>query len=618
MLELLTLANQSHGASGKLVIDLLVILGAAALMSVMLRRLHLAAIPGYLIVGAVLGNLPREWGLLSSPENVNQISEIAVILLMFTIGLHLDIESIKTGMVPILLVGLASTVLGALVLWPAGMAFGLGAPAALLVGFALSMSSTAVAIGILQKYKEVHLIHGRICVGVSIVQDLLSIPVLAMMPAVAMWAGAKAATADAPVEAAALSGTWSVVAAGLKAVGGIVVMLAFAKFVLPKLLSEASWGGNTEGLLVASAGAGLTAAVITGWLGFGPALGAFLAGFMLSNTPFRFQLAGQLSPMRDLFMAVFFTAVGVQLDLAAVLPFWWVILLGVAVVLAIKVTVIGVCTWGGGATAPISLLVGLVLGQVGEFSLVILAEGLRKGIITDEVNSVIIGIVVISLIGATPLAELGRKHMHRLAKIKPAGWITTAALRENKAAAPRPRPRRRGKAGAEGDAAAEGGAAGAAPAVDAAKHIIIAGFGVVGRNLAEHFSARDIDFTIVDLNTGTVLRQNELGHKTVYGDISNIDVLESAGLHDAEAVVITIPDDDMALRAVTTIRRSRPDVFIAVRAGYLSRAIMAHEAGADHVTIEEVATAQDMAVKVLDQLERRMARASKPAPTPHL
>jgi len=617
MLELLTLANQTSAPGGKLVIDLLVILGAAALISVMLRRLHLAAIPGYLIVGALLGSLPREWGLLSSPENVDQISEIAVILLMFTIGLHLDLESIKTGMVPILMVGLFSTTLGALALWPAGMAFGLSAPAALLVGFALSMSSTAVAIGILQKYKEVHLIHGRICVGVSIVQDLMSIPVLAMMPAIALWAGAKAATGDLPVESAALSGSWSAVAAGLKALGGIIVMLAFAKFVLPKLLSEASWGGNTEGLLVASAGAGLTAAVITGWLGFGPALGAFLAGFMLSNTPFRFQLAGQLSPMRDLFMAVFFTAVGVQLDVMAVLPFWWVILLGVIVVLVIKVAVIGVCTWGGGATAPISLLVGLVLGQVGEFSLVILAEGLRKGIITDEVNSVVIGIVVISLIGATPLADLGRKHMHRLGKIKPAGWITTAALRENRPPAARPKPRRRGNPAADGAQRGDDGPA-PAPAVDAAKHIIIAGFGVVGRNLAEHFSARDIDFTIVDLNTGTVLRQNQLGHKTVYGDISNIDVLESAGLHDAEAVVITIPDDDMTLRAVGTIRRARPDVFIAVRASYLSRAIMAHEAGADHVTIEEVATAQDMALRVLDQLERRMAKATKSSVTPHL
>jgi CPA2 family monovalent cation:H+ antiporter-2 len=609
MPELLTLASSpAAGAGPKLVLDLLVILGAAALMSVMLRRLHLASIPGYLIIGALLGSMPKDWGLLSSPENVGQISEIAVILLMFTIGLHLDLESIKTGMVPILLVGLASTLLSALLIWPAALAFGLPAPAALLVGLALSMSSTAVAIGILQRHKEVHLIHGRICVGVSIVQDLLCIPVLAMMPAIALWAGAHGAE-PAPVQES-LSGTWSAVSAGLRAVGGIVVLLAFAKFVLPGLLSEASKGGNTEGLLVASAGAGLTAAVITGWLGFGPALGAFLAGFMLSNTPFRFQLAGQLSPMRDLFMAVFFTAVGVQLDVTAVLPYWWVVLLGVGVVLVIKTTVIGVCTWGGGATAPISLLVGLLLGQVGEFSLVILAEGQGQGIISGEVYSIIIGIVVVSLIGATPLADLGRGHMHRLAGIRPTGWIRSAALRENKPPPPRPKPRPRNAAHAEG----------AAPAGEpehAGKHIIIAGFGVVGRNLAEHFSARGIDFTIVDLNTGTVARQNELGRRTVYGDISNLDVLESAGLHDAEAVVITIPDDDMALRAVGTIRKVRSDVFIAVRAGYLSRAIMAHEAGADHVTIEEVATAQDMAVKVLDQLDRRLAKA-RPEGTPHL
>jgi CPA2 family monovalent cation:H+ antiporter-2 len=625
MLPLFDALTLASGASGNnaLIRDLLIILGAAAIISVLLRRLHLASIPGYLLIGAFLGTLAKfHWIELGS---VDEISEIAVILLMFTIGLHLDIETIRTGMVPILIVGAASTMLCGLVLWPFDMLFGLSAPGALLVGMALAMSSTAVAIGILQKNKEVHLIHGRICVGIAIMQDLMAIPLMAMLPALALWAGVK------PVEGAVADPktTLDLISGGLVAIGGIIVMLAFAKFVLPHLLREASWGGNTEALLVASAGAGLSAAMLTGVLGFGAPLGAFLAGFMLSNTPFRFQLAGQLSPLRDLFMAVFFTAVGIKLDIAVVFQYWWVIGIGVIIVMAVKTAVIGICTWGGGATAPISLLVGLVLGQAGEFSLVVIDVGVRKGIIPEDAGSVIVGIVVVSLIAATALVEHGRRYMSRLSRIKPAGWIASAAMRETTTA------RKHGGHG-ETHKHAPKPATGvmktpdiADPAVaitppkepepvpgpNADRHVIIAGFGVVGRNLAEHLAAAGIAFNIVDLNAGTVVRQNELGRKTVYGDIANPDVLESAGLHDAEAVVITIPDDAMALRACETIRTIRPDIFIAARASYLSRAIMAHEAGADHVTIEEVVTAQDMAVKVVEQINRRF---KKRADAPHL
>lgn len=615
------LAVSGSGGSGNTLIrDLLVILGAASVISVLLRRLHLASIPGYLLIGAFLGTFSAKLGLVND-DNVTQISEIAVILLMFTIGLHLDIETIRTGMVPILIVGAFSTVLSGVLLWPVGMLFGLSAPAALLVGLALAMSSTAVSIGILQKNKEVHLIHGRICIGVAIMQDLLAIPLMAMIPAIALWAGKKGAVVDVADKAAI-----DHISGALVAIGGIIIMLAFAKFVLPRLLREASWGGNTEALLVASAGTGLAAAMLTGALGFGPALGAFLAGFMLSNTPFRFQLAGQLSPMRDLFMAVFFTAVGIKLDLNAVFQYWWVIGIGVVIVMAVKTAVIGVCTWGGGATAPISLLVGLVLGQAGEFSLVVLAEGVSRGVIEPQVSSVVIAIVVLSLIGATPLVDYGRRFMPRLSAIRPAGWIASAALRDTTAAKKHGAgPARIAPAGPSMTLASpaleppsalappDESAAAAARGHQADRHVIIAGFGVVGRNVAEHLSAAGIAFSIVDLNAGTVVRQNELGRKTVYGDIANPDVLESAGLHEAEAVVITIPDDQMALRACETIRKIRPDIFVAARASYLSRAIMAHEAGADHVTIEEVVTAQDMAVKVVQQINRRFkSRAEAP------
>ncbi len=593
------LLESSLPSGASLVRDMLVILGAAAVISVLLHRLRLASIPGYLIVGALIGSLPQSWGLIGSHEGVEQIQEIAIILLMFTIGLHLEMEAISSGMVPILVVGAASTIASSLLMWPLGMLFGLGAPAALGVAMALSMSSTAVVLGLLQQRKEVHLLHGRLCIGISIMQDMLSIAVLASLPILAVWAGVK------PAETSSADGAERVMSlashAGL-AVGGIILMVGFAHYLLPGLLREASRDGNTEALLVVSAGAGLGAAVLTTALGFGPALGAFLAGFLLSATPFKYQLAGQLAPMRDLFMAVFFTAVGVQLNVMTALNNWWIVLIAVVLVMGVKAFVIGASVWFGGATAVIGGITGLLLAQAGEFSLVILGEAQKRGLVDPKAQGIIIPLVVISLMLTEPAANLARRISPRLAKIKPARWLASPALRERAV-----KHNVHEATGTTWD-----GAAGTGEPVR--RHVIIAGFGIVGRNLAEHFAAREIPYTVIELNPDTVLRQQQLGRTTVFGDATNPDVLESAGLESAEAVVITIPDDEATVRACRVVRRSRPDIFIAARAGYLGRAIAAHEGGADHVTIEEVVTAQDMAVKVVAELERRFAIREKKVP----
>ena len=590
----------AEAGGAHLVRDMLVILGAAALISVVLRRLHLAAIPGYLIVGTLIGSLP--FGLISSHEAVEQIQEIAIILLMFTIGLHLEVESIRTGMVPIRMAGAASPLAWAVILWPVAALFGPFPPAALAVTMALSMSSTAVVLGLLQQRKELHLLHGRLCVGIAIMQDLLSIAVLASLPVLAAWAGVGAAN-----EAAEIDRTERVLAlisrSGL-AIGGVILMLAFAQYLLPRLLREASRGGNTEGLLVASAGAGLGAAVLTGQLGFGFALGAFLAGFMLSSTPFRHQLAGQLSPMRDLFMAVFFTAVGAKLNIETAVMNWWVVLIAVVLVMGLKFLSIGISVWAGGATAVIAATTGLYLAQAGEFSLVILGEAERIGLISAGAQGIVIPLVVISLMLTEPAAGMARRFAPRLSRIPSAWWLSNPALRD------------RGIKHAAQEVNVEGWGAPGEPGAHTRRHVIIAGFGVVGRNLAEHFAARGIPYTIIELNPDTVIRQQRLGRAVVFGDATNPDVLHSAGLETAEAVVLTIPDDEATARACRLIRAERADVFIGVRAGYLGRAITAHEAGADHVTIEEVVTAQDMALKVMNALDKRYAATDQG--TPHL
>ncbi len=583
------LASASAEGASNPVVDLVVIIVAAAATGMIMGRIKLAAIPGYLLIGAAIG--PHALGLVSSPENVETIAELALILLMFTIGLHMDLSTIRSGMAPILLVGVVSTLVVALVCWPTAMLFGLSAPAALVAGMAVAMSSTAVLIGILQSRREVHRAHGRLCVGIAVVQDLLSIGMLAAMPTIAAWAGSKA-------EAEEVTPWLELVASAALATGVVAGMIVAGRWLLPRLLREASrtgaaGGGGVEELVLVSAAIALAAAVITARVGIGPALGAFLAGFLLAGTPFRHQVSGQMAPLRDLFMAVFFTTVGMSMDVMQVVDLWWVVLLGLVLVVVLKFLLVGVTAWMFGASGTVAGVSALLLANAGEFSLVILQLAAAKGVIEPAAQAVLIAIVVSSLVFTALVYDPARRLWPRFARIKPAPWIVRSALRES--ALP-------GVGTPPGDLGSEGGA-------PSTGKLIIAGFGVVGRALADRFEVAGLPFTIVELNAATVRKQRALGREAIYGDISNPDVLESAGIHQAEAVLLTVPDDEAVITACQKIRALAPHVFIGARASYLSTGFRAGAVGADHVSVSEIAIAEAMAKQISRLLEER-ARAS--------
>ncbi|HYE03819.1 MAG TPA: cation:proton antiporter [Phycisphaerales bacterium] len=575
----LTLAQHGGGGHSTAVLELMIVLGAAAAVTMLVRRLHMATIPAYLITGALLGLVGPWLGLVPSPENIGAVSNLAVIMLMFTIGLHLDLDAIRAGMLHILLVGVASTILVLLVCWPTAMLFGTSGPAALVIAMAMSMSSTAVVFRILQQRRQMNSAHGRVCFAVLVVQDLLALAFLAMLAPVAAWARAGApAGHDAAPAASALE----LLRGAGAGIAGIALLILVGRVVLPRLVAEAARESSGEVPLILSAAVALGAALITSSLGMSPELGAFLAGFLLASTPFRHQLSGQLAPLRDLFMAVFFTSVGLRMDLSVILSASWVIGLGLLALVLIKGMLIGLTTWTAGSTAPTAVASGLALAQAGEFSLVLLgvAAGSEHALIDQRTYAILIGLVGLSLILTPTLYNLGQALRPRLEHLPTAGWITSAALRPDA-----PEAVVRGPGGHP-----------------LAHHVIIAGFGVVGRNLAQHFEAAGIPYVIVELNPATVRKQKALNRAIVFGDISNIEVLESAGVERANAVVLTLPDDEATLRATRAIRARNPSVFIAARASYLSRAIRATELGADHVVVEEIATAEAMSKQVVQRI----------------
>jgi monovalent cation:H+ antiporter-2, CPA2 family len=567
-----------------LVQALLVILIAAAVVGMVFGRLRLTTIPGYLIVGALVG--PSALGLVRDPDSVQAISNLAIVLLMFGVGLSIDLASARSGFFRIITIGIVSTIVAATVGWPIAILFGLKPGAAAGVALALTMSSTAVSLRILQARRELTHIQGRLCVGVSLVQDLMSVGILALLPALAMW------DLGAEARAAGSGDSWLIAFLRLLASGALVLgAVLLGRLALPRLMREAAHG-TAEVMLVLAAAMALAAAALTTRLGFSPALGAFLAGFLLSSTPFRYQIAGQLAPMRDLFMAVFFTALGLTVNLADTASGWWIVLLALVALFVVKGGIIALTTWSVGATATLGLVAGLLLAQAGEFALIVFEAMSQEGLLSPTARSRAISVAAISLMITPMVYNHGLKLRPWLGRARLAPWIRVAAMRD---AEPAPVP-------AEQPEAPEA----APPALR--RRVIIAGFGVVGRTIADHFLRQGLPFTIIELNPSTVRRQGQIGRSIVYGDVTNPEVLESAGIADAEAVILTIPDDDAMLRALQVIRQLRPDIFIAARTTFLSRAIIASEIGADHVTVEEMATAEAMERQVLDLLAKRFGR----------
>ena len=571
-----------------IITDLVVILVSAAAVAVVMQRMRLAAIPAYLIAGAVVG--PRALGLVPSPEGLGAISHLAIILLLFGIGLELHLSVLKHRLARMIVAGFGSCLLCILVGWPIAIRFGLAPPAALAVAMALALSSTAVVLRIITERRELRRMRGRLALSILVIQDMIVLAMLATIPVLAAWTDSNVNAAASPTDSLA-DGDASVhfVVAAILRITGVVVLIVVGRVILPPILRESSKGRSLEVMTLVGVAAALLAAVIARGIGFSLEMGAFLAGFMLAGTPFRHQLSGQIGPLRDIFIAVFFTTLGMKLDPSIVAEWWWVILTGCAVMMVVKAALIsGVC-YSLGTTASIAIAVGFSLAQAGEFSLIVLDTAHGQGIIDNATTATAIAIVVISLILTPALVELGGRLARVASKIGAAPWVTSSKLRD------------RGHERSE-------------PAT-VTKHVIIAGYGPIGRLIAEELERAGIDCTVVELNPATVQEQSRKGRRVIFGDVGNLEVLESADIGNALALVLTIPDEEAVLHTCAVVRRRAPDIFIAARTRVVNKRAGLMEVGADSVTVDETSAATEMLRAVMARIEvgkERAAPVTKP------
>ncbi len=572
------------GGESALLVHLVVILATAGAVAVAVSRLRLPTVPAYLIAGVIIG--PGALGLVGDAAEIEAIGGLAIVLLMFGIGLHFDLSALRGSLRQMLGGALGSIVVTIAVLWPLLLLFGVAAPGALVVAMALSLSSTAVVMRLFVQKRWMQRVTGRLSLAILVVQDIAVIAMLLVLPPIARWAGVMGGTID---EAAGESmGVFvELLLEGLIAMGGVVGLLLVGRFVLPHVLRiAAAWGGS-EVLMVLSVAFALGSAALTAVVGLSAELGAFLGGFLLSSTPLRHYLSGQIGTIRDLFIAIFFTVLGMVLEIETLGQYWGSIILGVIVLLAVKASVIGGMCWAIGSTVGAGAKVGLSLAQAGEFGLVILLVAGRlsseeAALLEPVLVEKVIAVIIVTLIVTPRRIELGDRldSSGRLTRTAP--WVHGGAMVD-----------------ADQRQLVEG--------EEDRPHVIVAGFGIVGRAVCDRLSLSDATVTIVEMNVETVRRQRRLGRSIVFGDVSDPEVLESAGIHHADALVLTMPDETAVLRACRVAKQMHPDVFIIARTNFLSRAMVAHNLGANETVVEEMATAEKM-----DRLLERMLEGLAP------
>ncbi len=495
---------------------ILILLGAAVVVVVVCRLIRLPPILGYLTVGIVVG--PRALAWVPDNADVRGLAEFGIVFLMFSIGLEFSLPQLKAMGRKVFGLGLAQvaiTTAGAMV---ALYALSYGWPAGFALGGALAMSSTAIVSKMLAERMELATPHGRDVMGILLFQDLAVVAFLIVLPSLSKSGGEL-------MSELAFAAIKAVIVLGLILFAMQQPMRAWFHLVARQRSSELFM----LNLLLITLGL----AAITELAGLSLALGAFLAGMLIAETEYRYQVEEDIKPFRDVLLGLFFVTVGMALDIAEVarnLP--WVLLLLTVPVVA-KLVLILLLSRAFGQPMATSLRNGFYLAQAGEFSLVLLALAADQGLVPTGVAQVVLAAMILSMLTA-PLVIHFAEPLVR--KFTANDWLLRAAQITRIAATTMARQ----------------------------NHVIICGFGRSGQNLARLLDAEEIPFVALDSDPQRV-REAADGSSVVYGDAGRKDALLAAGLAKARAVVITFSDLGIALKILHHVHETRPETPVIAR-----------------------------------------------------
>jgi CPA2 family monovalent cation:H+ antiporter-2 len=535
------------------------ILAAAVAVTLVSHRFRVPTVVGFLATGLLIG--PSGLRLVGDPHEVELFAEIGVVFLLFAIGLEFSLERLREIRRFFFLGGATQSAAAIVGFALVGRGFGLGWAESLFLGFLACLSSTAIVLKLLADRRELETPQGKVAIGILLFQDFLIVPLILLTPVLAGRA-----------EASALE------VAGRFALGLAIVAVVFviARYLMPRLLWLIVRTRLREILVLGALLACLGMALFTESLGFSLALGAFLAGIVISESEYSHQIVAEIVPFRDVFNSVFFLSIGMLLDVRWALDHLPEVLLFALAILLGKLLTTGAAVALLGFPSRIVVMVGLALAQVGEFSFVLLGLGRVLGLIDEPFYQRFLAASVLTM-AATPLLVAGMP------------WIRAGRPRRLAALAP-------------GEGA--GGVSSRSPGGPAAprRHVVVVGFGMAGRTLARVLREAGVPYVVIELAADTVRRARQAGEPIHYGDVTRREILEHAGVASASTIVFMISDLAAVRRAVPLARSLAPELHILVRTRHLADVEPLLAAGASAVVAEELETSIEIFTRVLHHL----------------
>ena len=555
-----------HSGSSPL-LSILFVLAAALLSASILHKLRQPTIIGFILGGILIG--PH--GLKLVPyENVELLSEIGISLLMFTVGIELSIQQLLR------VKGVA--IVGGAMLVPATLAvafslrgiLGLTFGEAVIWGMVAGLSSTIVVLRLLAERGEIGSTHGNVATGILLFQDITSIPMLVAIPILAGFSSGAALPLDQVLLILGKLGAY------------MAILYMGGRFLVPPLLKFVANTHSKELFSIAILCVTLVIAVITHTLDLSMAIGAFLAGLIVSESDFGNQACSEVLPMRDSFSAIFFVSIGMLADVNSISHAWTSIMLSLPIIIIGKFLIILAICFAFRYQAKISVFAALALAQISEFGFLILVAAKKHDMIGNDSYQLILINAIISLMLTPYLLKLHPQIKRVFSGVNKTSWIARGGAEESS-------PENYYEENKLPDAALS-------------NHVIICGYGPTGSLVAKRLQDIGLVVVVVDLNYKVIQELKTNKQHAIYGDSSSMIVLDAAGIETAALLVVTIPDAKAMNSLVAKVKSMRPNLPIILRVKYMTDRDRLLSLGADDVVWEEYEAGRELIRRAEERL----------------
>ena len=542
--------------------DIVIVLGLSVLIILLFQKIKVPPIIGFLLTGIVVG--PHGLNVLQASHEVELMSEIGVILLLFVIGIEFSLKGLISIKNTVLWGGFLQV--GGTILFTSLIMslFGLSWSSAVFVGFLVSLSSTAIVLKMLQERGEISSPHGRVSVALLIFQDIIVVPMMLITPILA-------GKAEDPLMSTLI------LIGKVVLVVGLVILLA--RYVVPYILKKVVHTKSRELFILTVVVMCFATAWLTASIGLSLALGAFFAGLIISESEYSHQATANILPFREIFISFFFVSIGMLLNVKFFISHFWSIHLVAVGAMLLKLLIVSATVLILKYPPRTIILSALALFQVGEFAFVLLSTGMENELLSPDVYQYFLAVSIISM-GATPFV-LGNS-----------AYLTELLLR-----APLPRKvKRRMKKITKKNARTMHHSED-----DFHDHLVIIGYGINGQNVAQAARAADISHVIVDLDPAAIELAKSRKEPVVYGDATDETILQHVRIHESRVVVVAISSPIATKQIVQNIRRFTETAHVIVRTRYVREVEENYKVGASDVIPEEFETSIEIFTRVLNK-----------------